>query len=121
MENISKNHNIFSEVSKIIPQYCDKCGAKHSSRDLHVLEQSSSVLVCRLSCTNCNNVYVLQIHKDGSGGVTAKKSSIKQEFANELEERKFQDLEVIALDEVLEVYNILESLKTVQELISLFE
>ncbi|BCX13488.1 MAG: hypothetical protein KatS3mg085_020 [Candidatus Dojkabacteria bacterium] len=121
MENKIKNQNILSQISNIVPKYCDKCGKKYSHTDLDLIEQTDNRLVCKLSCNNCRNIYILQIHKDMDGNLSAKRTNIKQELVDEQEIKKFEEMEAIDLDEVLDVYIVLEKIKDVHELLSLID
>jgi hypothetical protein len=121
MKNEEKKQNILANVSRAIPQYCDKCGHKHSYSDLHIIDHTDSKVVCRLNCANCRNVYILHIHKGRDGEISASRAQIKPEFRNEEEVKKFEKLDVIKPDEVLDVYVLLEQIKTAKEFISLLD
>jgi hypothetical protein len=110
------NPNILDQMTGFMPKYCDRCGHKHDSTDLEVTTNDRGKLNYKQSCSNCGNVYVVQVNvmPDGNG-YNAKKISFKTDITQgELE--RFAVLGPIDSNELIDVYDALNSVNDLDDL-----
>lgn len=113
-------NNILQQISAIIPNYCDKCGAKYEKNDFEIINQDPNGITCRLDCKSCNNSYVMHVNNPAEGMLAAKRASMKADITAD-EMRKFSNVDKIDNEEVLDALIALKSVKNVDELQKLLE
>ncbi len=112
--------SILHQISAIIPHYCDKCGAKHNHADLEVIYNENSKVMCKLNCKSCGNSYMIQVHSQMDGAMlSAKRTPYKSEITNK-EITKFSELPRIDTDEIIDVYNTLQKITSIEDFNKLF-
>lgn len=108
-------NNILQQISAIIPNYCDKCGAKYEKSDFEIINQDQNGVSCRLDCKSCNNSYVMHINNPAEGMLAAKRASMRADITTD-EMRKFSNVDTIDNDEVLDALIALRNVKNVNDL-----
>jgi uncharacterized Zn finger protein len=120
MQDNRNPQNFMQQISALIPQYCDRCGAKHVQTDFEVVFNEKSKVMCRLSCSNCGNIYMIQLNGQTEGGViSAKRTGFKSEITQQ-EMDKFSDTSLINTNEIIDVYDALKAVKTIEDFNKLF-
>lgn len=114
MQPQSKNPNFIQQISSIMPHFCDKCGAKHDQGDLEFVFNDTAKAMCKLSCKNCGNMYMIHINSPMDGMLSAKRSSFKSEISAK-EMNKFSGSPRIESDEILDVFNALKGIKNIED------
>lgn len=117
-KNVTLNQ-ILQQAPNLIPNYCDKCGAKHSNEDLEIIGQEIDKISLRLTCNNCNTMYNIQIQSP-TDGVFASRKSISKSDISASEMKKFTDSENIDDDEILDVVLALKNVSTIKDFELLF-
>jgi len=115
MQQNSFFKQILQQVPSLLPNYCDKCGARHEIGDLQIIKQDMSKVICRLGCNSCNNSYLIHINIPLDGIVTAKRTSFVSDITKE-EFQKFSELQKINNEEVLEVFVALKEVSEMKDL-----
>jgi hypothetical protein len=113
--------NLIQQVPAIVPNFCDRCGAKHSQSDFEIVSQDIEKVMCKLSCYSCGNTYIIHVNTpiDGSGIFSARRASFPSEITTE-EIRKFSNVESINNDEILDVFIALRDVKNIDDFNVLF-
>ena len=114
MDNLSRVPNLMQQVQSIVPNFCEKCGAKHMKTDLEVVERSLDKMVCKLSCTSCQNTYIIHLTASPEGLLTQRKS-FKSDLTQE-EYKKFSNFQDIEKEEILDVFVAINSLESIDDL-----
>ena len=118
-QNSFNPQNLIQHISSIMPQYCDKCGARHDNKDLEIVFNSNSKAVCKLNCPNCGNSYMIHVNSPAEGMVAAKRSEYKSEITAQ-EITKFSNIKEIDSNEVIDVFNSLKSVSSIDDFNNLF-
>jgi hypothetical protein len=102
MNNQNKvNSQLTQQLSGLIPNFCDKCGAKHNKTDIEIINQDMNGISCRLDCHNCGNSYMMFINSPSDGVMAGKKIQLKTDITSE-EMKKYSSLEKIESTEILD-------------------
>jgi hypothetical protein len=118
-ENILNPQNLMHQISSIMPHFCDKCGEKHDTSDLEIVFNSSSKAMCKLNCKECGNTYMIHVNSPVDGMLAAKRAQYKSEItANEIS--KFSNVNNIESNEIIEVFDALKGVKTIDDFNGLF-
>lgn len=117
-KNININQ-ILQQMPGLLPNFCDRCGAKHEKSDLEIVSQDFDKVVCRLGCINCGSSYMIHINSPAEGIVAAKKSAFKIDASVE-EIKKFSMTDEINQDEILDVFMALKDVSTLKDFDILF-
>jgi hypothetical protein len=112
-------NQILQQMPTLVPNFCDRCGAKHQKTDLEVVNQDMERIVCRVACSNCGTGYMIHINSPADGVVAAKKASYKSDISNS-EIKKFSNTERIENEEILDVFIALKEVKTIKDFNYLF-
>lgn len=107
-------NQFIQNIPNFIPNFCDRCGAKHSRQDLEIVNRDPEKLVCRLSCGSCGNINLMQVNVMPDGAVNAKRASIISDISP-VEVNKFSNSSKIAEDEILDVILALEDVKQIED------
>lgn len=113
MQNSPKVPNLLQQVHSMVPNYCDKCGAKHMKSDLEVVEKGGEKMTFKLGCNACKNTYIIHVSLTPEGLLTSRQS-FKSDISD-AEYEKFSNLEDIDPEEILEVFLALEGVDTLNE------
>lgn len=116
MQNSSEN--MLSQFAAVVPNFCEKCGNEHDKEDLEVVMSDKGKVVCKLACKNCSHASMIHINSPVDGIVAAKKSTTKSEISGE-EMSKFASSRAINSDELIEVYQGLKSVKTIDDFVKI--
>lgn len=108
-------NNILQQISAIIPNYCDKCGARYERSDFEIINQDQNGISCRLDCKNCNNSYVMNINNPAEGMLAAKRANMRADITVE-EMRKFANVDTIDNEEVLDALIALKGVRNISDL-----
>lgn len=120
MPRVFPNPQLMQQIASLMPHYCDKCGHKHLKGDLEVVNVDVDKIVCKLECTSCKNVYVFQVNSPSDGVVNTRKSSVKSDMSTD-ELKRFNEIEDIVSEEILDVYISLAEIETLEDFQMLFE
>ncbi|MCS7317180.1 MAG: hypothetical protein NZZ41_02505 [Candidatus Dojkabacteria bacterium] len=107
------------QIPNFIPNYCDRCGAKHSKADVEIVSNSSKNILARLVCKNCGNISMMQVNLS-LDGINAKKTSVYSDISSKNEVNKFFGLDPISTIEVADVFMILKGVKSYNDFEALF-
>lgn len=102
--------NIIKQIPHLIPNFCDRCGARHVKSDLEILNSDLDKVTCRLVCRNCGNIYMLQVGT-GSDGMSAKKASVFSDIKSQSEARLFSNKSPISSEEIVDVIIAMKSVR----------
>jgi uncharacterized Zn finger protein len=111
--------NVMNQLSAILPKFCDKCGHKHDSDDFDIVATEQNNATCKLSCKNCGNMYMMQVHSPAPGVLSAQKTGFKTEISSK-EMDKFKEADQIHSDDIIDAYNGLKKVKTIDDFRKLF-
>ncbi|GAB4284083.1 MAG: hypothetical protein Kow0081_1020 [Candidatus Dojkabacteria bacterium] len=114
---------LMNQINSLVPKFCDKCGMRHHSDDMEIVRNTPTNLLCKLSCKNCGNTYVFSINKpvDGMGIVSGRRAPFKSEItAKELNKFTSTEVSLINPDELIEVFQGLEEVQTIEDFNNLF-
>lgn len=108
-------NQLLQNIPNFIPNFCDRCGAKHSKHDLEIVNKDPDRFVCRVMCSNCGNISLMQVNIMPDGGVNAKRASVISDILpNEIS--KFSNSPKIAEEEILDVMIALEKVNSIGDL-----
>ena len=113
--------NLIQQIPAIVPNFCDRCGVKHSQNDFEIVSQEIDKVICKLSCLSCGNTYIIHVNTplDGSGVFSARRASFPSEISTE-EIKKFSNVESINNEEILDVFIALREVKNIDDFNILF-
>jgi len=124
LKNMLKNlplNQLLQQMPQVVPNFCDKCGARHSKEDIEVLgmghEQDRISL--RLTCENCKSIYMIQVQSPSEGVLAARKTITRSDISTG-ETMKFGEAEDIHVDEILDVVLALKHVSTISDFDHLF-
>lgn len=112
-------NQILQQMPNLVPNFCDRCGARHTKSDLEVVSQDNERIICRIACTNCSTGYMIHINSPAEGVVAAKKASYKSDITTS-EFKKFSNTDEIENDEILDVFIALKEVRTINDFNILF-
>ncbi len=118
MNDSAKMAQLLQQVSAIVPNFCDRCGTKHMKTDLEVIDRNSDKVVCKLSCNNCKNTYIIHVSTN-SDGIISSRRAFKPDISSG-EFQKFSKLERINNEEILDVFIALKGIDTMDDFSILF-
>ncbi len=118
-ENNSNPNNLMQQISHVMPHFCDKCGGRHDPTDLEIVFNSNAKAVCKLSCKNCGNTYMIHVNSPVDGMLAAKRSEYRSEITGK-EINKFSNVSAIASNEIIDVFDALKKVKTIDDFNKLF-
>lgn len=101
-------------MSAMLPKYCDKCGAKHDHADFEIVTSGKNKAMCKMTCKNCGNAYMIHVNSPVEGVLSSKRSAFKSEITAK-EITKFSNSSKIESDEIIDIYKGLESVKTIDD------
>jgi hypothetical protein len=107
-------------VSNLMPNFCDKCGAKYDNSDLELVDGGMKKATFKLTCRSCHNSYMIQVQNPSTGLLEAKRMPFKTDVNSE-EFAKFSDSKQIEADEILDVYASIEKVQTIKDFDRLFK
>lgn len=110
---------LLQQIPNVIPSYCDKCGAKHNKEDVEIIAQDLDKMALRLTCTNCNTNYMIQVQSPSEGVLSAKKTSSRTDI-NSAEIRKFTEFDAINNEEILDVHMAMKGVNNLKDFELLF-
>lgn len=112
-------NQILQQLPQVVPNYCDKCGAKHSKEELELIGQEQDKISLRLTCSACGSNYMIQIHNP-SEGVFAARKTVSRSDVSVGEAKKFIESDNIDGDEILDVVLALKNVNTLKDFELLF-
>lgn len=118
LKNLPLNQ-LLQQIPNAMPNFCDKCGAKHNKEDMEIVAQDAEKLTLRLTCNNCSNTYMIQIQSPSEGVIAARKTVSRSDISVG-EMRKFVESENIDNDEILDVVIALKGVSTIKDFEVLF-
>lgn len=114
MPLLNQIKNAMSSLNGVIPQYCDKCGTKHTDSDLEIVANDTHKAVCRLGCANCGNSYMIHVNMPMNGVFAAKRMAYNTDM-NAREMKKFSNTSKIDQNEIIDVFTSLKDIKNIQD------
>lgn len=108
------NSQLTQQLTALIPNFCDKCGAKHNKTDIEIINQDFSGISCRLDCHNCGNSYIMYINSPSDGVLAGKKALLKTDI-NASEMKKFSNMERLDNNEILDALLALKNINDISD------
>lgn len=118
LKNLPINQ-LLQQIPHVMPNFCDKCGARHNKEDMEIVAQDQDKLSLRLTCNNCSSTYMIQIQSPSDGVLSARKTVSRSDISVG-EMRKFVESEIIDNDEILDVVLALKNVATIKDFEVLF-
>ncbi|MEP7103991.1 MAG: hypothetical protein ABI721_04765 [Candidatus Dojkabacteria bacterium] len=115
----ANNSQLTQQLTALIPNFCDKCGAKHNKNDVEIINQDPNGISCRLDCHNCGNSYVMFLNSPSEGVLAGRKAVIKTDISNS-EMRKYTNAEILDNNEILDALIALKEVKNIKDFNILF-
>lgn len=99
------------EARAVAPKYCEKCGTKYEDHNYHLVKKDGNQSVFHLKCEKCSNTYILNIVSPGPNILASQRSSLNIDLNSPEEMSKFAGRKPISKDEVIDIYNLLNTEK----------
>lgn len=109
------NNTTFNIPKNIIPQFCDRCGAKHHPADMEVISSEDMQVTAKIECSSCKATYLMHITMPMDGVVSGKKSLFKTDLSQG-EIKKFSDVAEIENEEILDSIIAMKKVKSFSDL-----
>lgn len=108
---------IIQQIPSLVPNYCDKCGAKHANGDFEIISQDNEKALCKLNCYSCGNSYIINVTLPGDHNehLSARRAPFISDLNME-EIRKFSNVEKIDNEEILDVFMAINEVKNFNDL-----
>jgi len=118
LKNLPINQ-LLQQMPNVVPNFCDKCGSRHSKEDVEIVAQEHDRISLRLTCTSCGSTYMIQVQSPAEGVVAARKTVSRSDISVG-EMRKFIESETIDSEEILDVVLALKKVSTLGDFDHLF-
>lgn len=112
------NNTTFNIPKNIIPQFCDRCGSKHQSTDLEIINSEDMQVTAKIDCSVCKATYLMHISMPMDGVVSGRKSLFKTDLSQG-EVKKFSGVASIETEEILDSFIAMKKVKSFSDLSNL--
>jgi DNA-directed RNA polymerase subunit RPC12/RpoP len=109
------NNTTFNIPKNIIPQFCDRCGAKHNPTDMEVINSEDMQVTAKIDCHSCKATYLMHITMPMDGVVSGRKSLFKTDLSQG-EVKKFTGVTSIETEEILDSFIAMKKVKSFSDL-----
>jgi hypothetical protein len=109
------NNTTFNIPKNIIPQFCDRCGARHNPTDMEVINSEDMQVTAKIDCNSCKATYLMHITMPMDGVVSGRKSLFKTDLSQG-EVKKFTGVASIETEEILDSFIAMKKVKSFRDL-----
>lgn len=116
---LNTRKQLINQYSEFFPSFCDKCGAKFDKQSAEIVSNDDAKTVCKLTCKSCANSFLMHLASPVPGIATSLRMPFKSAITTK-ELSKFTKSERIDSDEVIDLYDSLKNVNTIEDFNKLF-
>lgn len=106
--------NNFNNPNLVMPQFCDKCGARYLQENIEMINNQQDRVTCKIQCGNCGNGFIMSINSPVPGAYAARRDPFRSEISS-MEIKKFMTFDRIRPDDIISVFDKLKTVNTISD------
>ncbi len=110
-----KDHRFIRSIRKAVPKHCSNCGNKYGPKDLTMIQKDNFSAVFHLTCPKCKESYLINVVSPLGNLQGSSRMPLKIDIATANEAKKFIGKSAVSSDEVLNIHELLEKIKSGKE------
>jgi len=107
-----KNQGFIRSIRKAVPKHCSNCGNKYSHKDLTMIQKDNFTAVFHLTCPKCKESYLINVVSPLGDLQGSSRMPLKIDISSANEAKKFIGKSAVSSDEVLNIHELLEKMKS---------